>query len=122
MKWSRFRCRDYTLAGQYLPTTSNPNDPILSLQAPINIGDPTESNVLLAQVSCPVLNKSAHCCTFARSLVALGCIFLCLYPSFLVESLLCDALLCFLDSIPASLASPCEVACMHFTSMYSWKT
>lgn len=30
--------------------TSNPNDPILSLQAPINLGDPTESNVLLVQV------------------------------------------------------------------------
>ena len=43
--------RDYTAAGGYLPTTSNPNDPILTLQAPINIGDPSESNVLLAQVS-----------------------------------------------------------------------
>ena len=36
--------------GAALPTSDNPNDPLLNLQAPINIGDPSESNVLLAQV------------------------------------------------------------------------
>jgi len=44
------RSRDYTPVGATLPSTENPNDPILSLQAPINIGDPSESNVLLAQI------------------------------------------------------------------------
>ena len=51
-KWRLCR-RDYTPAGATLPSTDNPNDPILSLQAPINIGDPSESNVLLAQVTPP---------------------------------------------------------------------
>lgn len=48
---TEFMYRDYTLMGASLPTSNNPDDPLLNLQAPINIGDPSESNVLLAQVS-----------------------------------------------------------------------
>lgn len=60
-------CRDYTALGASLPASDNPNDPLLNLQAPINIGDPSESNVLLAQVRISCILRDILSCSLASS-------------------------------------------------------